>query len=75
MPSFIKVGILCSRIVEILSHLLVVTPKQMLDILRKTDLVDRLSKTYDIIEETENALVGAEAKKRTVVRMSNKTVK
>ena len=34
---------------------------------RKTDLEDRLSKTYDKIEETENALVEAKAKKRSIL--------
>ncbi|WP_033421486.1 recombinase family protein, partial [Lachnobacterium bovis] len=34
---------------------------------RKADLEDRLSKTYDKIEETENALVEAKAKKRSIL--------
>ena len=34
---------------------------------RKVDLEDRLSKTYDKIEETENALVEAKAKKRSIL--------
>ena len=34
---------------------------------RKTDLENRLSKTYDKIEETENLLVEAKAKKRSIL--------
>ena len=34
---------------------------------RKVDLEDRLSKTYDKIEETENTLVEAKAKKRSIL--------
>ena len=34
---------------------------------RKADLENRLSKTYDKIEETENALVEAKAKKRSIL--------
>ena len=34
---------------------------------RKADLEDRLSKTYDKIEETENALVEAKVKKRSIL--------
>ena len=34
---------------------------------RKADLEDRISKTYDKIEETENALVEAKAKKRSIL--------
>jgi site-specific DNA recombinase len=34
---------------------------------RKADLEDRLSKTYDKIEETENTLVEAKAKKRSIL--------
>ncbi|WP_081664672.1 ORF6N domain-containing protein [Butyrivibrio sp. FCS006] len=34
---------------------------------RKADLEDRLSKTYDKIEEIENALVEAKAKKRSIL--------
>ena len=34
---------------------------------RKADLEDRLSKTYDKIEETENDLVEAKAKKRSIL--------
>jgi len=34
---------------------------------RKTNLENRLSKTYDKIEEAENALVEAKSKKRTIL--------
>ena len=39
----------------------------MSNYIRKADLEDRLSKTYDEIEETENALVEAKAKKRSIL--------